>query len=280
MAEPDAPTPKRARLDSVNPVYNAHVFQTPPLPTHAQPTRPFSHPTPIQASSPPPSRHYPTHSLPPPPQPYPSPGQGQYPGPQTSPSDIRALADPRTIPSPGQRPPNGISGPSPVTGVSQDSISTYRPPPTPQSSASDSVDIKPPPGMEHGSHQGSWSMNPDHRPNGGGSNGYNTTISPPHPNDSAYHPPPPPPGQQYGQPVPYQPSPYLGQYSGPGQAQMRRKQVRATQACNHCRARKQKCDEARPCQFCRENNFDCQYKDVPPPKYVIRDNAKLFIDPP
>ncbi|KAL1643416.1 hypothetical protein SLS61_009251 [Didymella pomorum] len=28
----------------------------------------------------------------------------------------------------------------------------------------------------------------------------------------------------------------------------------------------QKCDEARPCQFCRENNFDCQYKDVPPPK--------------
>ncbi|KAF2625006.1 hypothetical protein BU25DRAFT_373295 [Macroventuria anomochaeta] len=47
---------------------------------------------------------------------------------------------------------------------------------------------------------------------------------------------------------------------------MRRKQVRATQACNHCRTRKQKCDEARPCQFCRENNLDCQYKEVPPPK--------------
>jgi hypothetical protein len=42
--------------------------------------------------------------------------------------------------------------------------------------------------------------------------------------------------------------------------------VRATLACNHCRSRKQKCDEARPCESCRENNFDCQYLDVPPPK--------------
>ncbi|KAH7080687.1 hypothetical protein FB567DRAFT_110659 [Paraphoma chrysanthemicola] len=267
MAEPDAPTPKRVRLDSVNPVYNANAFPPPPLPPHAQPTRPLSHPVSIQASSPPP-RPYPTHShsLPPPShQSYPPPTQGPYPGPQTSPSDIRSLADPRTIPSPGQRPPNGIPGPLPVTGVSQDSISTYRPPPAPQSSAPESVDVKPPP-MEHGSHQGSWSMNPDHRPNGSISNGYSSAISPTHHSDPAYHPPPAPPGQQYGQPVAYQPSPYMGQYSGPGQAQMRRKQVRATQACNNCRSRKQKCDEARPCQFCRENNFDCQYKDVPPPK--------------
>ncbi|KAF2844731.1 hypothetical protein T440DRAFT_461624 [Plenodomus tracheiphilus IPT5] len=48
--------------------------------------------------------------------------------------------------------------------------------------------------------------------------------------------------------------------------QVRRNQVRASQACNHCRSRKQKCEEARPCQLWRENNFDCQYKDVPPPK--------------
>jgi hypothetical protein len=60
----------------------------------------------------------------------------------------------------------------------------------------------------------------------------------------------------------------MGQYLGPGQAQAWRKQVRAIQACNLCRARKQKCDEARPCQFCSENNFDCQYKDDPPLKYV------------
>ena len=109
-------------------------------------------------------------------------------------------------------------------------------------------------------------MTPEHRPNGSITNGYGHTISPPH-NDQGFHPPPPP-GQQYGQPVgSYAPSPYMSQYQGTAaQQQVRRKQVRATQACNHCRTRKQKCDEARPCQFCRENNFDCQYKDVPPPK--------------
>ncbi|KAF2747078.1 hypothetical protein M011DRAFT_403309 [Sporormia fimetaria CBS 119925] len=53
-------------------------------------------------------------------------------------------------------------------------------------------------------------------------------------------------------------------YAAPG---TRRKQVRAQQACNHCRQRKQKCDEQKPCQFCRDNNIpDCTYKEVPPPK--------------
>ncbi|OAK94754.1 hypothetical protein IQ06DRAFT_81458 [Phaeosphaeriaceae sp. SRC1lsM3a] len=268
MADPDAPAQKRLRLDSVNPVHNGHTFPPPSLPPH---TRHLSHPTPAHVSSPSPSRQYPSHSLPPPSQPYPSPSQASYSGHQPSPSlplsDIRAFADPRTIPSPGQR-PHGVSGPSPVTaGVPPDSISTYRAPPTPQSAAaSEPTESKPPPGMEHGNHPHPWSVAPDHRPNGSMSGGYNPTISPPHPTDPAYHPPPPPPGQPYGQQAPYAPSPYVTQYPSPGQAQVRRKQVRATQACNHCRARKQKCDEARPCQFCRENSFDCQYKDVPPPK--------------
>ncbi|KAF7578808.1 C6 zinc finger domain containing protein [Pyrenophora tritici-repentis] len=108
-------------------------------------------------------------------------------------------------------------------------------------------------------------MNPEHRPNGSIPNGYNHAISPSHANGQPYHAQAPPPVQQYGQPVtPYAQTPYMTDY-GAAQ-QIRRKQVRATQACNHCRSRKQKCDEARPCQFCRENNFDCQYKDVPPPK--------------
>ena len=106
------------------------------------------------------------------------------------------------------------------------------------------------------------------------SNGYASTMSPP--NESQFHTPPLPQTPQYGQPpsmAPYSNGPYMAQYGPGAQAQaqaqaMRRKQVRATQACNHCRSRKQKCDEARPCQFCRENNFDCQYKDVPPPKCV------------
>ncbi|KAH8699411.1 hypothetical protein GQ44DRAFT_632756 [Phaeosphaeriaceae sp. PMI808] len=269
MADLDASAQKRTRLDSVNPVYNGQPFPPPPPPHHS---RPLSHPLLAQSSSPPPSRHYPPHSLPPPSQPYPSPTQGPFSAPQHSPShppsDIRALADPRNIPSPGQR-SHGVPGPNPVTaGVPQDSISTYhRAPPTPQSTtAPDSTDSKPPTGMEHGIHQNPWSVAPDHRPNGSISNGYNPTISPPHPNDPAYHQPQLPSGQPYGQPTSYAPSPYMGQYSGAAQAQVRRKQVRATQACNHCRSRKQKCDEARPCQFCRENNFDCQYKDVPPPK--------------
>jgi hypothetical protein len=93
--------------------------------------------------------------------------------------------------------------------------------------------------------------------------------------EPAYHAPPAS-GQLYGQPVACVQSPYIAHYSASAQAQVRRKQVRATQACNHCRARKQKCDEARPCQFCRENSFDCQYKDVPPPKQVLAPATKSY----
>ncbi|KAF2195515.1 hypothetical protein K469DRAFT_681823 [Zopfia rhizophila CBS 207.26] len=269
--DPDAPTQKRPRLDSVNPVYNG--LPPPPHPPHqVQPTR---HPT-AQASSPTPTRHYPPHSLPPPSQSYPPPGHfpGPSPSPSLPPSDIRTLADPRNIPSPGQR-AHGAAGPPvtlPARTISQDSISTYsRQPVTPQSSAPDpqtsrstSGEAKPPPGMDHGGHQAPWPMNPEHRHNGSMSNGY-AVVSPPH---EQYQPPPMAPNQHFGQPVnAYPPGPYMGpaqQYQG--QAQVRRKQVRATQACNNCRSRKQKCDEQRPCQFCKENNYECQYKDVPPPK--------------
>ncbi|KNG44379.1 c6 zinc finger domain-containing protein [Stemphylium lycopersici] len=278
MADPDAPgQSKRARLGTAsNLEYNGHGFPPPPPPPHSQPTRPPTHPTLVQASPP-----YSAHGLPAPSHQYTAHPQG-YPGPLPSPSlppsDIRALADPRNIPSPRQH-PNGVTGPSSVT-IPQDRISTYRPPPTPQStsaqephssrstSLSISVDVKsqpqPQPPMEHGGHHPPWPMNSEHRSNGSMSNGYGHAMSPSHPNGPPYHAQPPP-SQQYAQPVtPYAPTPYMNDY-GAAQ-QIRRKQVRATQACNHCRSRKQKCDEARPCQFCRENNFDCQYKDVPPPK--------------
>ncbi|KAF2478121.1 uncharacterized protein BDR25DRAFT_8237 [Lindgomyces ingoldianus] len=268
--DPDAPTQKRPRLDSVNPVYNG-------LP----PPQPARHPT-GQASSPPPSaRHYPTHSLPPPSQPYPP--QGHYQGPSPSPSlpstDIRAYSDPRSIPSPGQR-THGVTGPPvtlPARTISQDNIATYRPPVTPQSTAPDhpssrstSGEAKLPPGMDHGGHQTPWPVNPEHRHNGsipnvpnGLPNGY-PVVSPQH--EQPYQTPLPQ-AQHFAQPVAYSQGPYM---SGPAsqyqQAHMRRKQVRATQACNNCRSRKQKCDEQRPCQFCKDNQYECQYKDVPPPK--------------
>ncbi|XPS74110.1 hypothetical protein M3J09_006235 [Ascochyta lentis] len=282
MADPDAPAQKRPRLDSVNPpVYNhnAHGFPPPPPPPpHTQPTRQLSHPTPAHAAPSPTSRHYSAHGLPHLSQSYPPPAQGPHPGPQPSPSlprsDIRAYSDPRAIPSPSQR-PHGLGGLPPAVNISQDNISTYRAPPTPQSAtapelqssrSSIGTDVKPqPPPMDHGGNQSPWGMNPEHRPNGHMSNGYSHSISPTHHNGGQPFHPPPPPAPQYDQ-TSYAPSPYMGQYAGAAGQQVRRKQVRATQACNHCRTRKQKCDEARPCQFCRENNFDCQYKDVPPPK--------------
>ncbi|KAF1831715.1 hypothetical protein BDW02DRAFT_571770 [Decorospora gaudefroyi] len=288
MADPDAAQSKRARLDTGNldhpPVYTAHALPPPPPPHHTQPTRPPSHPTLVQASSSPPSsNHYSVHTLPAPSPQYTHHGQG-FPGPLPSPSlppsDIRAFADPRNIPSPRQH-THGVSAASPVT-IPQDRISSYRPaPPTPQSTAvpvphrsrstsvSISVDIKPQPQppMEHGGHQPPWPMNHEHhRSNGSIPNGYSHSMSPSHPNGPSFHASVPPPSQPYAQPgTPYAQTPYMNDYGAAAQ-QMRRKQVRATQACNHCRSRKQKCDEARPCQFCRENNYDCQYKDVPPPK--------------
>ncbi|KAI7516412.1 hypothetical protein KC343_g23325, partial [Hortaea werneckii] len=54
-----------------------------------------------------------------------------------------------------------------------------------------------------------------------------------------------------------------GQFQALGQ---RKKQMRATQACEQCRQRKQKCDEGSPCSFCKENNLSCQYRDTPPAK--------------
>jgi hypothetical protein len=46
----------------------------------------------------------------------------------------------------------------------------------------------------------------------------------------------------------------------------RKKQIRATQACEQCRSRKQKCGEGNPCSFCKESNLQCQYRDTPPAK--------------
>jgi hypothetical protein len=46
----------------------------------------------------------------------------------------------------------------------------------------------------------------------------------------------------------------------------RKKQMRATQACEQCRSRKQKCDEGNPCSFCKESNLQCRYRDTPPAK--------------
>jgi hypothetical protein len=147
--------------------------------------------------------------------------------------DILALADPREIPSPRKHPQHQ-------------------------------------PLMDNGGHQLPWPIRHDHDPsNGSIPKGYAHAISPSQANGAHYQAPTPPPGQQYPQPVTssYAQPPYMTEDDLQAQ-QMRRRQVRATQACNHCRSRKQKCDQGQPCQTCKDNNFDCQYRDVPPPKYV------------
>lgn len=272
--DPDAPTHKRPRLDSVNPVYNAHPPPHPP--SHSLiPVRHPSHPTdhPQQPDNPPPRLHHqPSHTYPP--------------------SDTRHLPVPRSsISSPGHR-PHGLPG-TPVTlparHVPQDTINTYRtptphstapPPDHPSRPATANIALDPQrtdpsatQGMEHGG-PSPWPANTDPHASRHGSitNGYNSTMSPP--NDAHFHTPPLPQTPHYGQPPTMAPGAYSNPQYMPSYApnamnnNVRRKQVRATQACNHCRSRKQKCDEARPCQFCRENHYDCQYKDVPPPKYV------------
>ena len=45
-----------------------------------------------------------------------------------------------------------------------------------------------------------------------------------------------------------------------------KKPVRAQQACDSCRTRKAKCDEARPCSHCKDNSLPCTYRDIPPHK--------------
>ncbi|KAL3437192.1 hypothetical protein BDV09DRAFT_23551 [Aspergillus tetrazonus] len=85
-------------------------------------------------------------------------------------------------------------------------------------------------------------------------------------------PPPPPqslPPNQYPTTVPppmaHTPAPnYDPNYNFQNR---NRKPTRAQQACDQCRTRKAKCDEGRPaCSHCKENNYVCVYKEVPPHK--------------
>ncbi|MCJ1413767.1 hypothetical protein MMC32_000091 [Xylographa parallela] len=81
--------------------------------------------------------------------------------------------------------------------------------------------------------------------------------------------------------------PYSAGIYGPSQEWMRqqqgpRKNTRALQACDTCRNRKAKCDEGKPiCGYCKDNNQQCRYKEVAPPKAdraqkEIMDQLKLL----
>ncbi|KAI3570938.1 hypothetical protein IWW34DRAFT_902374 [Fusarium oxysporum f. sp. albedinis] len=54
----------------------------------------------------------------------------------------------------------------------------------------------------------------------------------------------------------------------------KKRNTRASQACESCRQRKVKCDETRPCKSCQENGTGCIYSD-PAPKVTNRAQARL-----
>ncbi|KAF2203904.1 hypothetical protein GQ43DRAFT_229181 [Delitschia confertaspora ATCC 74209] len=292
--DPDAPThhrsQKRPRLDSVNPpplpappppgVQYSNRLPPPPRPQH-----PSSAPA-GEAASPSAPPTYPQHTLPQPdsysPRTYPG-GVGPLPSPAF---DIRV--DPRTAQTrANQAPDHGPNHPPIGPPVARSVYPAEHPPiyTAPQngsSHASTAQDVKrhsvalttsPMEANGLSSHATGMYVPPvdprqnGHVPNGSVPNGYpGPVVGAQH--AEQYPPPAMAPGQHYAPPVPQfsQPgTPYMGptpQFQG----QMRRKQVRAQQACNNCRARKQKCDEQRPCQFCKDQNIECLYKDVPPPK--------------
>ncbi|KAK8183402.1 uncharacterized protein BKA78DRAFT_356618 [Phyllosticta capitalensis] len=254
--EADGPDVKRSRLDPHYPP--PHHYSSVPAPPPAR------HHEPVQPTQP----GYPPHSLPPP-------TIQAHPSAHIQP---RALPEPANFshqhqqqqppPPPHHRPVNPPPVSIPPRSYSVESLS--RPPSTPNQATP--IDSRPhpvsgpaepahPPPMDHGSqHPGAY-PNHDAHMNGGAPAPY------PPPNHQHHYSGPP---QPMGTPQGYHPSPYpqpsayasTADYVGAG----RKRQVRAVQACNNCRNRKQKCDEARPCQFCRESGMKCEYKEVPPPK--------------
>ncbi|SMR53960.1 unnamed protein product [Zymoseptoria tritici ST99CH_1E4] len=133
------------------------------------------------------------------------------------------------------------------------------PPPSHYPPGSDGQQPGPPPQqMEHGGHHG-------YPPNG-----VPVPHGMPQHHPEQHHPQymPPMMDQHHGYGPPGPPM-YGAPNYGPASSNAygpKRKQMRATQACEQCRQRKQKCDEGNPCSFCKENSLPCQYRDTPPVK--------------
>ncbi|KAL7945666.1 hypothetical protein V8C42DRAFT_353212 [Trichoderma barbatum] len=98
------------------------------------------------------------------------------------------------------------------------------------------------------------------------------------PTPSAYRAPsfPPPPTpmahqSSYEQTPSYQPA--EGFYNVYSTA--KKKNTRASQACDQCRQLKAKCDETKPCKTCRDKGTECRYRD-PVPKATDKAQADIL----
>jgi hypothetical protein len=66
---------------------------------------------------------------------------------------------------------------------------------------------------------------------------------------------------------------YYGVY--PSSMSSKKKNTRASQACDQCRQLKAKCDETKPCKTCRDKGTECRYRD-PVPKATDKAQADIL----
>ncbi|KAK4556162.1 hypothetical protein LTR86_006859 [Recurvomyces mirabilis] len=275
-----APPPPPTTLDNRAPPPAGHYQYAPPPPPHPPPQ---SHPHqahPQQQGYPPPA----PVALPPIQQPYGPPGtapeQRTLP-PFHHPHGAHEAHPPQEHYPYNQHNRSGHATPAPVNRTySHDSThqrtptTPAQPGPYPPHSGPDGLQHPPPQAQHH-------PMDPHAHQGYPPTNGVVHGLPPPH---GQQHGPPPPHHEQHTQHMQPVMESHYGQYPPPQQQQpvyapnygpissgqfsgvQRKKQMRATQACEQCRARKQKCDEGNPCSFCKENNLGCQYRDTPPAK--------------
>ncbi|KAI5364159.1 Putative zn(2)-C6 fungal-type DNA-binding domain-containing protein [Septoria linicola] len=249
---PPQPYPQQQHQQQQHPQHTQHTQQLPPI----QPASYAPAPQSSEQSNLPPFRH--SSAQPP----HEQQREGQRPYPPEHSYSRSGHATPAPAPAPVNRTYSHDSGqqrtPATPTGPAH----------FPHSSGHEGAQQPPqgapppPQSMDHGGHPG-----------------YPPTNGVPH--HGMPHPPPP----HHEQHPQYAMTPIMDQhhqYPPPGQAMYggtpsygptasmnygpKRKQMRATQACEQCRQRKQKCDEGSPCSFCKENNLSCQYRDTPPAK--------------
>jgi hypothetical protein len=259
MNDSDAPTHKRPRLDSHDSTINdpAHLQNgrasqclSQPLQQHYHPVYPSVKPQPVNCCSPVSPQFYLYHDLPQFPTPYFTAAQGQHARHQAPRPDLQPSP---SLPHSGIHADLGPEAGSPLSPRSH-GIATAPPPSINQgntlisdASASRSTGIginthiESQPLSQSIQHGGGYpsppSTTPGHRVNGSAINDY-IHIN----------------------------SPNNGQGFNHTTALSQQVRHRAAQACSRCRDRKQKCDEGLPCQSCRENDYQCQYNDIPPVK--------------
>lgn len=86
-------------------------------------------------------------------------------------------------------------------------------------------------------------------------------------------PPPTPSQQPYDSHGAYASEPFYSVYSSVASA--KKKNTRASQACDQCRQLKAKCDETKPCKTCRDKGTECRYRD-PVPKATDKAQADIL----